>query len=97
MRLINAEELKHILNSSKYYGTKAGNAFADMITECTTIEVRQPLQEVKHAHWAHLGGDEWCCTNCGDVISTEGSWDKPTRKCCSNCGADMREDKTDEV
>lgn len=35
-RYIDAEELKHILNNSKYYGTKAGNAFADMITECET-------------------------------------------------------------
>lgn len=55
-----------------------------------------PLQEVKRAHWAHLGGDEWCCTNCGEVICTEGSWDKPTLKCCSNCGAAMREEKTDD-
>lgn len=37
-RIIDAEELKHILNSSKYYGTKAGNAFADMIAECETIK-----------------------------------------------------------
>lgn len=37
-RYIDAEELKHILNNSKYYGTKAGNAFADMITECETIK-----------------------------------------------------------
>ena len=36
-RYIDAEELKHILNNSKYYGTKAGNAFADMIAECETI------------------------------------------------------------
>ena len=37
-RYIDAEELKHLLNNSKYYGTKAGNAFADMITECETIK-----------------------------------------------------------
>lgn len=36
-RYICAEELKHILNNSKYYGTKAGDAFADMITECESI------------------------------------------------------------
>lgn len=35
-RIIDAEELKHILNNSKYYGTKAGNDFADMIAECET-------------------------------------------------------------
>ena len=35
-RYIDAEELKHILNNSKYYGTTEGDAFADMITECET-------------------------------------------------------------
>lgn len=37
-RVIYAEELKHILNNSIYYGTKAGNDFADMIVECETIK-----------------------------------------------------------
>ena len=44
---------------------------------------------VVHAHWAHLGGDEWCCSACGFVITTEGSWDKPTKKHCEDCGARM--------
>lgn len=48
---------------------------------------------VVHGKWAHLGGDEWCCTNCGNVISTEGSWEHPYQKCCPNCGAKM--DKED--
>lgn len=42
---------------------------------------------VVHARWAHLGGDEWCCSACGFVITTEGSWDKPTKKYCEDCGA----------
>lgn len=41
--------------------------------------------------WAHLFGDEWCCTNCGFVISTEGSWEKPEKKFCEECGAKMME------
>lgn len=45
--------------------------------------------EVKRGEWSHLGGDEWCCTNCGEVITTEGSWDKPTKKYCNECGAKM--------
>ena len=45
--------------------------------------------EVVHAHWAHLGGDEWCCTACGEVIHTEGSWEKPDKKFCYECGAKM--------
>lgn len=44
---------------------------------------------VVHAHWGHLGGDEWLCTACGFVITTEGSWDKPTKKYCEDCGAKM--------
>lgn len=44
---------------------------------------------VVHGRWAHLGGDEWCCTVCGFVITTEGSWDKPTKKYCEDCGARM--------
>lgn len=45
--------------------------------------------EVVRGRWAHLGGDEWCCSACGFVITTEGSWDKPTKKYCEDCGAKM--------
>ena len=44
---------------------------------------------VAHGRWTHLGGDEWCCSACGFVISTEGSWEKPTKKYCEDCGAKM--------
>ena len=44
---------------------------------------------VRHGRWVHLGGDEWCCSACGFVITTEGSWDKPTKKYCEDCGAKM--------
>ena len=47
---------------------------------------------VKRGWWAHLGGDEWCCTECGNVITTEGSWIKPTKKYCDECGAKMEVD-----
>lgn len=46
--------------------------------------------EPARGEWAHIGGDEWCCSNCGHVISTEGSWEKPEKKFCEECGADMR-------
>ena len=46
--------------------------------------------------WAHLGGDEWCCSACGFVITTEGSWDKPTKKHCEDCGARMDGDEDGE-
>ena len=44
---------------------------------------------VVHGRWAHIGGDEWCCPVCGFVITTEGNWDKPTKKYCEDCGAKM--------
>ena len=44
---------------------------------------------VVHGKWVHLGGDEWCCSACGFVITTEGSWDKPIKKYCEDCGAKM--------
>lgn len=47
------------------------------------------VREVKHANWVHLGGDEWCCTCCGFVITTEGAWEEPAEKYCSYCGAKM--------
>lgn len=46
-------------------------------------------EPVRHGRWVHLGGDEWCCTQCGEVIYTEGSWEKPTKKICNECGAKM--------
>ena len=50
---------------------------------------------VVHTRWAHLGGDEWCCPVCGFVITTEGSWDKPTKKYCEDCGAKMDGERRD--
>lgn len=47
------------------------------------------VTEVVHGRWEHLVGDEWCCSVCGFVITTEGSWDKPTKKYCEDCGAKM--------
>lgn len=50
-------------------------------------------EPVRRGEWMHLGGDEWCCNTCGDVIHTEGSWEKPTKKYCSECGAKMKEEE----
>lgn len=63
---------------------------------CPTCEralerLRNYAAQVVHGRWTHLGGDEWCCSACGFVITTEGSWDKPTKKCCEDCGAKMQE------
>lgn len=47
------------------------------------------VQEVKHANWVHLGGDEWCCSCCGFGKHTEGYWENPTAKYCEKCGAEI--------
>lgn len=52
-----------------------------------------PSENVKPAvygKWEHLDGDEWFCTACCHVITTEESWKKTEKKYCEECGADMR-------
>ena len=46
--------------------------------------------ERKHGEWKHDIGDKWYCSCCFNIIYTEGSWEKPTKKFCDECGADMR-------
>ena len=83
-RLIDADELKELRD--KYIrGEVQFNDEYDLIDKCPTIDA----VPVVHGRWAHLGGDEWCCSVCGFVITTEGSWDKPTKKYCEDCGAKM--------
>ena len=70
---------------------------ADLESICSYTRLRELAEAdkegrvavVRGARWAHLGGDEWCCSACGFVITTEGSWDKPTKKYCEDCGAKM--------
>lgn len=64
---------------------KMGELFRKKIDDAPVVDA----EPVRHGRWAHLGGDEWCCSHCSDVIHTEGSWEKPTKKYCSECGAKM--------
>lgn len=70
-----------------------GELLAKKIDEAPGVDA----EPVRHGKWAHLGGDEWCCTACGDVIHTEGSWEKPTKKYCSECGAKMDGDEREDT
>ena len=66
--------------------------YADAYNDLAEDFYRIPAADVApvvRTRWAHLGGDEWCCPVCGFVITTEGSWDKPTKKYCEDCGAKM--------
>lgn len=69
----------------KYTGVCENCRFVALIADTPAADVAP----VVHTRWAHLGGDEWCCPVCGVVITTEGSWDKPTKKYCEDCGAKM--------
>ena len=65
------------------------DAFEAVAKNVSTVDA----EPVRHERWTHLGGDEWCCTGCGEVIHTEGSWERPTKKYCHECGAKMDGDK----
>ena len=69
----------------------AKHAWAKGLEPSQYIEIlpAADVAPVVHGRWAHLGGDEWCCSACGFVITTEGSWDKPTKNYCEDCGAKM--------
>lgn len=64
------------------------DAYNDLAEDFYSIPAADVVPVV-HGRWAHLGGDEWCCPVCGFVITTEGSWDKPAKKYCEDCGAKM--------
>lgn len=72
------------LNGQSDWGFGRDNV-RDVIRGVPAVDVAP----VVHGQWGHLGGDEWCCSACGFVITTEGSWDKPTKKYCEDCGARM--------
>jgi len=68
-----------------------------LIRHALTAAPAADVAPVVHTRWAHLGGDEWCCPVCGFVITTEGSWDKPTKKYCEDCGAKIDGGDNDEA
>lgn len=83
-RWIDADDLKNLRDKYIHGEIKFDNEY-DLIDKCPTIDVVPAV----YGRWVHLGGDEWCCSACGFVISTEGSWEKPTKKYCEDCGAKM--------
>ena len=73
--------------------TMTRSSLIDSISKLPAADVAP----VVRTRWAHLGGDEWCCPVCGFVLTTEGSWDKPTKKYCEDCGAKMDGGGSDEA
>ena len=82
---INRETAVRAVMAAKWVDGSDGAMAMEIVASPPAADVAP----VVHTRWAHLGGDEWCCPVCGFVITTEGSWDKPTKKYCEDCGAKM--------
>ena len=87
--LISREAVLERAETSTFTDKNEKRKFIDWLNYCLEQPTVEAVQVV-HGEWRHLGGDEWGCTECGHVITTEGSWEKPTKKFCEECGADMR-------
>lgn len=82
-----AAAVKSVLRMRRPENSVAQNRMLSMIQMDMLKLPAADVAPVVHGRWMHLGGDEWCCSACGFVITTEGSWDKPAKKCCEDCGA----------
>nr|DAY82860.1 MAG TPA: Rubredoxin loop, ELECTRON TRANSPORT [Caudoviricetes sp.] len=81
--------VKAVLRQRQPTNSVAQNRMLSIIQRDLLTTHAADVAPVVYGRWAHLGGDEWCCSACGFVITTEGSWDKPTKKYCEDCGAKM--------
>lgn len=82
-------------NSLRIAGKSVDDRICEGLYEAIELINEIPSEDVvleTRGRWVHLGGDEWCCSACGFVISTEGSWEKPTKKYCEDCGAKMEQE-----
>lgn len=90
-KAVSLHEIYRVIAGHSYYHGDRILAALTCIAEGKKVNPVRPadVTPVVHTRWAHIGGDEWCCPVCGFVITTEGSWDKPTKKYCEDCGAKM--------
>lgn len=87
-RLIEYDAVYQYASDGVHGGGLEHEDFDAIINAIDAVPIVDAVEMVR-ARWAHLGGDEWCCTACGNVMHTEGSWEKPVRKYCDECGAKM--------
>lgn len=73
--------------SPEFYSAYQHNVYVDR--QAVTIRLMALPSAERLGQWKHLGGDEWYCTACAHVITTEGSWERPWQKYCEECGAKM--------
>ena len=91
MRTIDADKLVDMLYDNEFAVLCPLDEVSGVVDACPTVDA----MPVVNGRWEHLGGDEWCCSACGFVITTEGSWDKPAKKYCEDCGAKMDGERKD--
>lgn len=78
MRLIDAEELKHRVNNSKYYGTERQRDFCDMIAESETKDAVEVVR-CKDCKASRVYGKTTQWLACEDVM--EGQATDPDGYC----------------
>lgn len=90
-KAVSLHDIYRVIAGHSYYHGDRILAALSCIAEGKEVNPVRPadVAPAVHGRWMHLGGDEWCCSACGFVITTEGSWDKPTKKYCEDCGAKM--------
>lgn len=74
-------------------GERSINTAREFIRFKRYIDGITPVQGRPKGEWKHNGGDEWYCSECLNVIFTEGSWEHPLETndfFCEYCGSDMR-------
>lgn len=94
----NVEPVYHNRDSS-FITTENISAYANriIVKQGSLCKVYYADEETHLGSWIHLGGDEWCCSQCGAVIHTEGNWEKPEKKYCSECGIKMELEANEET
>lgn len=92
-----AAAVKSVLRMRRPENSVAQNRMLSIIQMDMLKLPAADVAPVVYGRWAHIGGDEWCCPVCGNVITTEGIWDKPDKKYCENYGAKMDGGVNDEM
>lgn len=97
---LKANTLMRRLHSRKFHGKNLDGhelSFNNGIMEAVYIIDKMKPANVRPkvvAKWVRLGGDEWCCSNCDYVISTNSGKEHPMSEghCnnfCRCCDAEM--------
>lgn len=72
---------------------EAARALGISMEGCADHLIANGVVVREKGEWKYIGGDEWCCSVCGYVASTEGRWEPMMDDFCRGCGSDMRKEK----